>query len=48
MMMVLKPTPLRVGFVIHGQIPYAHYYVIPQSEETDITLETMAKLLKMI
>tara|TARA_R110000868_G_scaffold138329_1_gene352323 strand:- start:43260 stop:43697 length:438 start_codon:yes stop_codon:yes gene_type:complete len=42
MMGALKPTPLRVGFVVHGAIPHVHYHILPQYEETDITSGTMA------
>ena len=36
-METMVPKPMRVGFVIHGQIPHVHYHVIPQHGEDDIT-----------
>ena len=36
-METIEPKPMRIGFVVHGQIPHVHYHVIPQHNEDDIT-----------
>jgi diadenosine tetraphosphate (Ap4A) HIT family hydrolase len=40
----IKPQSKRIGFVVHGYIPHAHYHVIPQHEETDIISGLSAKI----
>jgi histidine triad (HIT) family protein len=43
-MKVLEPRPIRIGFVVHGQLPHAHYHVIPQHDDDDITSKRYASI----